>query len=157
MATYKLVMNKPFVFLLVLPLLTGCFKNKSSKRNRQEILCSDDGSIKILIDYNSNKRIRKLTIQKDSLKCATIGFNKSGEIDFTGIEKNNRRTHVVEYYPNGRPIGLVNLDSLGTGDGVYYYDNGSKKSEGKWRGYSRVGIWMDYNENGELIKVDTLE
>jgi antitoxin component YwqK of YwqJK toxin-antitoxin module len=48
------------------------------------------------------------------------------------------------------------LDSYGQFDGsaVYYYEDGTVNSEGRFKGGFRLGEWKNYNEKGDLVSRD---
>ena len=83
----------------------------------------------------------------------------------------NVRTAYAEYYGNGQLKGKLLPDSQGQFDGqaVYYYEDGSVKSEGvydkglfsgTWKNYSVEGVLIStdkYDANGQLIHAVTLD
>lgn len=154
---YKFAMKKVLLMLLLLPALTSCLNKHPNKKGSPGIFYPQEENTKIAIEYYDNKQIKRVTILgKDSSQSAVVGFDSSGGISFSGINVNNRRTHTIEYYPNGRPKGLVNVDSLGTGDAIYYYDNGNKKWEGRLQANLQIGIWKTFDQNGVLTRLDTV-
>jgi len=52
---------------------------------------------------------------------------------------------------------LVNLDSTSTGDAFYYHPNGQRSKEGRLINGKYSGVWMNYEEDGTLTRIDTLK
>lgn len=108
--------------------------------------------------YPSGKLKSAVILDADSAQTVTAWFNDStGLVAHTAVKTMGRQDHFVEYYSNGRPMGLVNFDSTTTGDAFYYYPNGQKREDGKWFNGEQRGIWRHYSEDGTLIRVDTLK
>ena len=142
------------VFIL---LLTGCSKKNKNDNTFVEGLKARDNSTRILLGYNKNGKLKSLLIKTENAsQNIKLLFDSTGTLRGTMLE-NGKSNHATEYYVNGKPKGLTNLDSTGTGDAVYYYDNGNKKSEGRMAKHQYTGIWKYYNKEAELTKIDTLK
>jgi antitoxin component YwqK of YwqJK toxin-antitoxin module len=136
-------------------IIYSCNEHRENKNSDAESFSTSDNQTRIKID---SKNGRHVTISnKDSSQSVIVAFDSTGTVLYTSLETNKTRSHSVEYYRNGRPRGLVNLDTSVTGYAIYYYDNGNKKSEGRWENARQVGPWTKYNDKGEIIKIDTLE
>jgi len=150
----KRIKNDLFLLSFLLSMLTGCTGKTDS---RTETIKTKDPQTKLIVQYGANGRVAKITTtNSDSSQSLIVLFDTMGIIYSTGLNKNGKRIHSTEYYANGRPMGLTNFDSTITGDAIYYFDNGLKKSEGRWEHYRMTGIWKNYNDKGEIIKIDTL-
>ncbi|HSU28507.1 MAG TPA: hypothetical protein VLJ68_09015, partial [Chitinophagaceae bacterium] len=68
----------------------------------------------------------------------------------------NVRLFFAEYYPNGQLMANLPLDDLGkfNGHAVYYYENGSLKSEGNFNHGLATGEWNNYSKNGKVSGID---
>lgn len=138
--------------------LTSCLDKSTNIKTTKEFIKTKDANVQLIVDYLENGNANSVIVRNsDSTQSVFILIDSAGIVGATRIEKNGKRTHAIEYYKNGRPKGLTNFDSTITGDVIYYYDNGNKKSEGRWTNGHQTGIWKNYNDKGYLIKIDTLE
>ena len=95
--------------------------------------------------YHNFKDSTKTKIFKDSLNnIVWVKKYKNWVIFFS-----------AEYYPNGQLKGKTKFPP-GKVDGpaTYYYPDGRVRSEGQWHNHRQVGTWMNYNDKGELEKIE---
>ena len=113
----------------------------------------------IRLNYYPNGRLRSVTTANvDSTQIIkTFFIDSTGLVGGTQLKTGAVQQHVVEYYPNGKPMGLVNLDSTSTGDAFYYHPNGQRSKEGRLINGKYSGVWMNYEEDGTLTRIDTLK
>ncbi len=111
------------------------------------------------LEYYPNGRLRSVTTANDdsSQTIKTFFVDSTGLVGGMQLKTGAVQQHVVEYYPNGKPMGLVNLDSTSTGDAFYYYPNGQRSTGGRLINGKQLGVWMNYDEDGTLTRIDTLK
>lgn len=75
------------------------------------------------------------------------------------IAKNNVRIYFVEFYPNGQVKADLRFDEFGQNHKAakYYYENGKVESEGVYDHGLKTGEWKNYNEEGNVISIDTYD
>jgi antitoxin component YwqK of YwqJK toxin-antitoxin module len=136
--------------------LIGCSHDNYTKNGVKEVLKSKDNNTQFILSYGENGKVKSIIMTNtDSTQSVKVVFDTTGAVRATVLEKGRKRTHATEYYKNGRPMGLTNFDSTWTGDAIYYYENGNKRSEGHWTNDKQTGIWKNYNNKGELTKIDS--
>ena len=113
----------------------------------------------IHLDYFPNGGLRSVAIiNVDSTQTLQTRFvDSTGHVGVIILNTGPVQQHVVEYYTNGRPMGLTNFDSTRTSDVYYYYANGAKREEGRYENNEPIGVWKRYDETGRLIKSDTIQ
>jgi antitoxin component YwqK of YwqJK toxin-antitoxin module len=112
----------------------------------------------IRLKYYPNGKLRSVIVDVDSTQIIETFFvDSTGLVGGMQLKTGAVQQHVVEYYPNGKPMGLVNLDSTSTGDAFYYYPNGQRSTEGRLINGKSSGVWMNYDKDGTLTRIDTLK
>lgn len=149
-------MNKfmnPFAHTLCL-LALSC---SNRDNGNSETIATRDPQVTLQLDYRDNGTLHTVRIaSKDSTQAARLDFDKEHRLyGFEGVRDRALR-NAVEFFENGRPAGLRNVDEKGTGHAVYYHENGAIRSEGWLVGEKRFGIWRDFDSTGVLVKIDTV-
>ena len=152
---------------------------KNGKKNT-EGLYKDDKKDGLWVTYDNNEMNKIEEIYKNGLliDVKEYRYYLSGEkfVDIT-YEKDNSIRRITTYtidgsklgeskYKSGKLIGITEkwTDSLRIeytlnfsndyleGDGIYWYENGIKSSEGKFSDGKKISNWNYYDRDGNLIK-----
>jgi hypothetical protein len=144
---------KPFPLILCLVALSCSNVDKGNS----ETIATRDPQVTLQLDYREDGTLQTVRISsKDSSQVARLDLDREHRLfGFAGIRDRSLR-NAVEFFENGRPAGLRNVDAHGTGHAVYYHENGAIRSEGwlvkeKW-----IGVKREYDSTGALIRVDTI-
>jgi len=99
-------------------------------------------------DYYVNRR--------DSTYCQ-IMKDTGGTIRQVIMAKKDIRFFTAEYFDNGQLKAKLPFDGNGKFDGQaeYYFENGCVRSSGSFVHGFFHGDWKNYNENGNLISIDS--
>ena len=147
--------------LAILLVASGCSDPVEQPRpeNADGVIRTKDPEKMIQLEYFPDGRLRSVTTANvDSTQIIKTFFvDSTGLVGGTLLKTGAEQLHGVEYYPNGKPMGLVNLDSTSTGDAFYYYPNGQRSTEGRLVNGKSSGVWMNYDEDGTLTRIDTLK
>ena len=91
---------------------------------------------------------------KDGLKHGEFRiFSEDGKLETQGQIDSNRNVGKWQYfYTNGRieSEGYFNNDCP-EGNWIWNYPDGKRKEEGNYRNGERIGMWYQYDNNGEVI------
>jgi antitoxin component YwqK of YwqJK toxin-antitoxin module len=91
---------------------------------------------------------------KDGIKHGVFSiYSEEGNIEIQGQVDSNRNVGKWQYfYTNGEveSEGYFNYDRP-DGKWVWNYPDGKKKEEGIYRNGERIGMWYQYDNNGEVI------
>lgn len=100
----------------------------------------------------------------DSATYQVRVYYKSGKIQMRGATTNRHKIHktgnFIYYYENGNKKSIINyLDNKGIGDCLEFYENGEKQYFGEWTDDANMvipnkKIKKYWNENGEQIVTD---
>ncbi|HTN08108.1 hypothetical protein [Agriterribacter sp.] len=93
--------------------------------------------------------------RKDSLVSKIMKDTAGNITGFVQFRK-NIRTAYAEYYANGQLKGKLQLNSQGSFEGpaMYYYEDGSIKSEGVYSLGFFSGKWKHYAHGGAMVSTD---
>ena len=169
------------IFIPVAAIVMMCIACKSTKKDAIAHVIKVDTAFLDSIRHNSDTGFTRIIgagefysaeqyyTGRDSI-VSKIMKDTAGHITgFVQFHK-NVRTAYAEYYANGQLKAALLPDSEGRFDGqaVYYYEDGSIKSEGvydkgffsgTWKNYSAAGVLIstdEYDANGQLIRSVTL-
>ena len=91
---------------------------------------------------------------KDGLKHGEFRiYSEEGNIEIQGQLDSNRNVGKWQYfYPNGEleSEGYFNLDHP-DGKWIWNYSDGKRKEEGEYINGNRIGMWYQFENNGEVI------
>jgi antitoxin component YwqK of YwqJK toxin-antitoxin module len=148
-------------------LLLGCTQTEISEI--EKVLLDKTAIAKITNPENSDSTYVEFPKTKSlwSIEHYIIKPNKENIIykDSTGIilayfkRIDGKNYSGGEFYNNGQIMGKLSYSEPGIIDGEvkYYFENGRIRSKGLWKNNEQVGIWKNYNKNGQLISTETYD
>lgn len=162
------------VFLLISNLITA--QNKTDRQGRRQgqwIEYHDNGKVKSKGDfknglpvgeflyYSESGRLQaKNVFAENGMDVVTEIYSEKGKVVATGFYKNKKRDGEWRYFDENEDVMiLVENYSFGVLNGhwVSYYRTGEPQFEGEYKDGIKIGKWVTYDPEGNVISIDNHE
>ena len=162
------------VFLLISNLISA--QNKTDRQGRRQgqwIEYHDNGNVKskgafknglpageFLYYSESGKLQAKNVFAENGIDAVAEIYSEKGKVVATGFYKNKKRDGEWRYFDENEDIMiLVENYSFGVLNGhwVSYYRTGEPQFEGEYKDGIKIGKWVTYDPEGNVISIDNHE
>lgn len=135
-------------------LALGC---STRDTGNSETITTRDPGVTLQLNYHDDGTLKTVRLASvDSSQVTRFDLDKEHRLYGFEVVRDRSLRNAIEFFENGRPAGLRNVDANGSGHAVYYHENGAIRSEGWLVGEKPVGIWRDFDSTGLLVKIDTI-
>jgi hypothetical protein len=151
----------PSPVILMGILLFSCHRHERSaiqiiKLDRAEIQNILNASDTLTVDTPRRHDFYVIEHYRNGHDGTLTAILKDSLHNIVGINQTKNGVHIfgAEYFPNGQIKGVLTLNKHGEPDGPakYYFEDGRIRSFGNWKNGDKVGKWMEYDKDGNLIE-----